>query len=107
MHIYIDESGIFSNPADKDNVASCIAGLAVPTTKKKELFKQFKALTRNWRDKNGEVKGSKLDEPQIASIIALLRKFDVILELIVIDLGLHTEGEITKFKDIQGGNMIW
>lgn len=106
MHIYVDESGIFSNPANKDNVASCIAALAVPTTKKKELFKQFKALTRNWRDKNGEVKGSKLDEPQIASIIALLEKFDVILELVVIDLGLHTEDEITKFKEIQVSNMI-
>jgi hypothetical protein len=106
MHIYIDESGIFSNPANKDNVACCIAALAVPTTKKKELFKQFKTLTRKWRDKNGEVKGSKLDEPQIASIIALLRKFDVILELVVIDLGLHTEEEITKYKELQVNSMI-
>ena len=106
MHIYIDESGIFSNPANKDNVASCIAALAVPTSKKKELFKQFKALTRDWRDKNGEIKGNKLDEPQIASIIGLLEKFDVILELVVIDLGLHTEDEITKFKEIQVSNMI-
>ena len=106
MHIYIDESGIFRNPANKDNVASCIAALAVPTTRKKELFKQFKALTRNWRDKNGEVKGSKLDEPQIAAIITLLQKFDVILELAVIDLGLHDEDEITKFKEIQVSNMI-
>ena len=106
MHIYIDESGIFSNPANKENVASCISALAVPTTKKKELFKQFKALTRNWRDANGEVKGSNLDEPQVASIIALLRKFDVILELVVIDLGLHTEDEITKYKELQVSNMI-
>jgi hypothetical protein len=106
MHIYIDESGIFRNPANKDNVACTIAALAVPTTKKKELFKQFKALTRNWTDKNGEVKGSKLDEPQIASVIALLRKFDVILELVVIDLGLHTEDEITKYKELQASNMI-
>ncbi len=106
MHIYIDESGIFSNPANKDSVASCIAGLAVPTTKKKELFKQFKALTHDWRDKNREVKGSKLDEPQIASIITLLRKFDVILELVVIDLGLHTEDEITKYKELQVSKMI-
>jgi len=106
MDIFIDESGIFRNPANKDNVASCIAALAVATTKKKDLFKQFKALTRNWRDKNGEIKGSKLDEPQIATIISLLRKFDVILELIVIDLGLHTEEEITKFKEIQVNNII-
>jgi hypothetical protein len=106
MHIYIDESGIFSNPANKDNVASVVAALAVPTTKKKELFRQFKRLTQNWTDKNGEIKGSKLDELQIASIIALLQKFDVILELVVIDLGLHTDEEITKFKEIQVDNMI-
>jgi hypothetical protein len=105
MHIYIDESGIFRNPANLDNVVSCIAALAVPTTKKKELFNQFKKLTYSWRDENGEVKGRSLDEEQIASVIALLQKFDVILELIVIDLGLHTEEEITKFKEIQASSI--
>jgi hypothetical protein len=101
MHIYIDESGIFRNPANKTNIASCVAALAVPTTKKKELFKKFKDLTVRWRDSNGEVKGKNLDEDQIAMVIALLKKFDVILELIIIDLGLHPEDEITKFKQIQ------
>jgi hypothetical protein len=105
MHIYIDESGIFRNPANQENVASCIAALAVPTTKKKELFKQFKALTYNWKDDNGEIKGTNLDEPEIASVISLLQKFDVILELVIIDLGLHTDDEITKFKELQANKM--
>jgi hypothetical protein len=105
MHIYIDESGIFRNPANQENVASCITALAVPTTKKKELFKQFKALTYNWKGDNGEVKGTNLDEPEIASVILLLQKFDVILELVIIDLGLHTEDEITKFKQLQANKM--
>jgi hypothetical protein len=98
MHIYIDESGIFRNPANQDNVASCVAALAVPTTKKKELFKQFKALTHGWADKNEEVKGRTLNEGQIASVIAFLQKFDVILQIAMIDLGLHSEDEITEFK---------
>jgi hypothetical protein len=105
MHIYLDESGIFRNPANKDNVASCIAALAVPTTKKKELFKQFKALTHGWRDENGEVKGTNLNEAQIARVISLLQKFDVILQLIIIDLGINTEEEITEFKAIQADKM--
>src|ERR1041385_4585805 len=79
MHIYIDESGIFRNPANKANVASVVAALAVPTSKKKELFKQFRTLTHEWRDENGEVKGSNLNEAEIALVIFLLRKFDVIL----------------------------
>ena len=101
MHIYIDESGIFRNPANQDNIASCIAALAVPTTKKKELFREFKRLTRGWGDKNGEVKGRTLDEGSIASVIDLLQKFDVLLQLVMIDLGLHTEDEITRFKEEQ------
>jgi Protein of unknown function (DUF3800) len=104
MHIYIDESGIFRNPANADNVASCIAALAVPTTKKKELFNQFKRLTHGWGD-NGEVKGKSLDEAQIASVIALLQKFDVLLQIAAIDLGVHTEDEITKFKKQQAENI--
>ena len=77
----------------------------MPTSKKKELFKQFRVLTHEWRDDNGEVKGSNLDEPEIAAVISLLREFDVILELVVIDLGLHTEGEITEYKRIQADKM--
>jgi len=105
MHIYIDESGIFRNPSNQDNVASCIAALAVPTTKKKEVFKQFKKLTHGWGDANGEVKGRTLDEGQIASVIALLQKFDVLLQVIMIDLGLHTEDGITRFKELQAGKI--
>jgi hypothetical protein len=58
MHICIDESGIFRNPANKDNIASCIAALAIPTSKKKDLFNEFKKLSYPWRDEKGEVKGN-------------------------------------------------
>jgi hypothetical protein len=101
MHTFIDESGIFSNPSNKTNIASVVAALSVPTTRKKELFRRFKELTTNWTDENGEVKGKNLDEEQIATIVSLLQKFDVILEMDVIDLGLHPEDEIDRFKRIQ------
>jgi hypothetical protein len=101
MHTYIDESGIFSNPANRTNIASVVAALAVPTEKKKDLFKKFKELTFRWKDDNGEIKGKNLDEEQIAAIVSLLQHFDVILEMDVIDLGLHSEDKINRFKEIQ------
>src|SRR5581483_3049721 len=42
---------------------------------------------------------------QIASVIALLQKFDVLLQIAMIDSGLHTEDEITKFKEEQARNI--
>lgn len=101
MHIYVDESGIFSNPASKANIASVVAALSVPTSRKKEVFKRFKELSVKWRDDSGEVKGKNLDEEQIAKVVSLLQKFEVILEMDVIDLGLHAEDDINRFKGIQ------
>src|SRR5438105_2010509 len=101
MHIYIDESGIFNNPANKSNVASCVVALVIPSTRKVKLFKEFKALTSNWVGSGDEVKGRNLGEVQIASVVALLQRYDVILEITAIDLGLHTQDEITAFKKRQ------
>lgn len=106
MHIYIDESGVFSNPANKDNVVSCVAALAIPSSKKVKLFKDFKSLSSEWVSLGEEVKGRSLDEDQIALVVALLQKYDVILEIIAIDLGLHTQDEITAFKKRQADGVI-
>jgi len=106
MHIYIDESGIFSNPANKSNVASCVVALVIPSARKVKLFKEFKALTSNWVGSGDEVKGRNLDEVQIASVVALLQRYDVILEITAIDLGLHTQDEITAFKKRQADQAV-
>lgn len=106
MHIYIDESGIFNNPANKSNIASCVAALAIPSSKKVKLFGEFRALTSGWRSPGDEVKGKNLDEKQIASVVAMLQKYDVVLEITAMDLGLHTQAEIAAFKQRQADEVI-
>ena len=99
MHIYIDESGIFRKPADKDNVASCLAALVIPSSNKVKLIKEFLGMSEDWPREKGEIKGRLLDEDHIAEVVALLQRYDALLEINAIDLGLHTEQEITEFKN--------
>jgi hypothetical protein len=106
MHIYIDESGIFNNLASKRNVASCVAALAIPSSKKVKLFEEFKTLTSGWSGPSGEVKGKELDEAQIAAVVAMLQKYDVVLEITAMDLGIHTQTEISSFKQRQADEVI-
>ena len=90
MHIYIDESGIFSNPNSKPNVASVVVALTVPSTYKVKLFREFSKLSEGLPTKDGEVKGRLLDEAQVASVVSLLAKYDCLVEINSIDIALHT-----------------
>lgn len=101
MHIYIDESGIFTNPSNKPNVASCIGALSLPTTKKKDILRDFQRLSYRWKKDNGEVKGKLLQESEITSLVELLIKYDVLFDCVVFDMGHHPDAEITKFKFTQ------
>jgi hypothetical protein len=98
MHIYIDESGIFSNPANKANYASVVVALTVPSTHKATLFKRFRELAATLPTDDGEVKGRLLDEDQIAAVLRLLAKFDCIVEINVIDLGIHTDDQLVEYQ---------
>ena len=105
MHIFIDESGIFGNPQGRENLASVVAALVIPSTQRKTILKKFKRLTRSWFPKDHEIKGRELDEDRIASIIRLLNRYDVCVQVTVMDLGLHTNDEITAFKERQANNI--
>jgi hypothetical protein len=72
MHIFVDESGSFVRPATGRNL-SCVGALVVPDGRLIVLERKFKRLVAGWNFPNGEVKGSALDESQIASVISLLR----------------------------------
>ncbi|MGB7200811.1 MAG: DUF3800 domain-containing protein [Pyrinomonadaceae bacterium] len=101
MHIYIDESGIFNNPDKKGSAPSCVGALIIPTSKKKEVFKEFDALKHRWGKSGQEVKGSKLDESQVAAVVALLQKYDVLFEVSTIDMALHPDEALTEYKKVQ------
>ncbi len=103
MYIYIDESGIFANPDNKDIAVSCIAALIIPEPFQKYIFKRFKHLKSSWGVGSGELKGSSLDEKQVSWVVSVLADYDIILKACVIDLGLHTNAQILKHKQERAG----
>jgi Protein of unknown function (DUF3800) len=98
MNIYIDESGIFRNPANKTNIASCVGALAIPSSQRREIIKEFKKLIRQWNLGTAEIKGKILGEVQISEVIQMLQQYEVILDLVIMDLGVLTDADITTFK---------
>ena len=106
MKIYIDESGVFSNPNNKPHAVSCIAGLIIPENIEGEIFKKFNDISSKWATDSGEIKGSRLNEPEVAATISLLRDYQVIFEVCAIDLGIHTNEEIEKHKRLQGDKLV-
>lgn len=104
MKIYIDESGTFS--VDKKQQAhsvSCVVALVVPSTKENDVFRffeQWKALPslKDKLDKNGEIKGSQLNEADFESFLLGLANFDLMLVVDIIDLGLTSNIEVEKHQ---------
>lgn len=105
MHIYIDESGNFVVPKDNKHRVSCVTALAIPSCSRREVVKEFKRLRSAWGS-NEEVKGSKLDEDQVAAVISLLRNYDVLTEICAIDMGGHSEQQVADYKRGQADTLI-
>ena len=98
MHVFIDESGPFSFPNPRRPSLSFCAALVVPTQALHSLVLEFRRLTRPWCDENGEIKGSKLNEHQFDSILHLYGVHGCAVEVVGIDLGLHTPELIEDHK---------
>ncbi len=105
MYIYIDESGIFANPSNKDKAISCVAALVMPEQYQKYIFKRFKHLKVSWGIGSGEPKGSKLSEEQIAYVISILNDYDVFVTAKGVDIGIHTDDQITTHRQGQAAKM--
>lgn len=105
MHIYVDESGIFANPAKKDMTVSCMAALVIPEPFQKYIFKRFKYLKSNWGMGCIEPKGSRLDKKQVSQIVSVLSRYDVIVSACCIDMGLHSDAHILVHKQGQANAM--
>lgn len=105
MYIFIDEAGAFQRPTPP-NVVSCVAALVVPESLARRLFRRFRKLTRPWRDGGCEVKGSRLDEVQLSEIVAAIRRYDVLLLVVAIDMSLHSERGVSRHKEEQARKII-
>src|SRR3990167_3752113 len=105
MNIYIDESGSFTSDMKKEHSISCVAALMIPDILEDSLFKQFEQwkLTmpdeKKDKNKNDEIKGSKLNEDEMGSFLAVLTRFDVIVEIVCIDMGGVSNTDVKKYQN--------
>jgi hypothetical protein len=97
LNIYIDEAGTFI-PTDRDNYVSCVAAVIVPSHRERYLFDGYLQLRTSWGSPKSEIKGSKMDERQVAHVLKLLSKYSVLVEISAIcTSGVEEEG-ITELK---------
>ena len=102
MYIFVDEAGTFQIPERKQNGSiSCVGALGIPEDDLEDIYSGFVKLKMNWGSAKGEIKGSKLDERQVKSLIAFLKEFDLIFEVVAIDMALQTHKGIIKHRMIQ------
>jgi hypothetical protein len=96
MKIFIDESGTFSG--FHAGSIGAVGALAIPNRKLALIESKYEKIRRRLPRYNGEVKGRLLNEQQIADVVALLAKNEVVFEITAIDLGLHTVEGVAGYK---------
>ena len=105
MKIFIDESGNFLRPASAEHLVSCVAALVFPATAEASLFRELLTLRTSW-GYDAEVKGSSLDEAQVAAVIDLLRRHQAVSFVAAIDMAGHTEEEVILYQRVQAAKVV-
>ena len=105
MHIFIDESGNFTIPNNTKSKISCVTSLTIPDEYLEKVNESFLYLRGSWGYGN-EVKGSKLNEKQISDVILLLRNYDVLVEIICLDVAAHSKESVDKYKEGQANKLL-
>lgn len=97
MHIFIDESGNFVSSGTKPGI-SVVGALVIPEARMAKIATKYAALRGRLPKDGGEVTGRLLNEAQIAEVVDLLRKNEVLLEIVAIDLNTHEPSDIEASK---------
>ena len=100
MHILIDESGTFTPLLGRHSV-SVVGGLIIPEQQFAKIEKTYKGLRPQLANDNEEVKGRSLSERAVASVVAMLHRYQVLFEVTAIDMGIHDETTIRAHKSAQ------
>jgi len=106
MNIYIDEAGIFVKPSQNKCAISAVGALIIPESKEKIIFSKFEALKRKWGFNSTEIKGSQLNESQVNSVIQILKNYNVMFEIIAIDMNIQSEDSIITDKLDRAQKMV-
>jgi len=105
MNIYIDEAGVFVVPSKDRCSISCVGGLVLPRQSVIKIFGDFCRLKESWGIKSDEVKGSRLSESQVNSLVTLLAQYDVIFHVVAIDMNKQSSKAISNHKFAQARNL--
>lgn len=98
MHIYIDESGSFASSDKPNSGISCIGALVIPDNRVSRIILEFELLSKRITKDKGEVKGRLLQEAEIAKVIKMLSKFEVLFFVVCADMNKQTNTTITNNK---------
>ncbi|WP_422061074.1 hypothetical protein [Sphingopyxis sp.] len=105
MHIFIDESGTFTGVGADAPAVSTLGALIVATHRLPKLFRRYERLRVNLPKRKGEVKGSQLNETQVAAVVDLLWKNGAIFCASMIDLADHTAKDIANHREKRGASL--
>jgi hypothetical protein len=106
LHIFIDEAGTFIQPKKNLSNVSTVGALIIPEKDIESIFQDFLALKEKWGYKDNEIKGSKLNEQQISDVISIVSKYDVMFEIVCIDMLTQNDQLITLHKMNQAKMMV-
>jgi len=105
MLIFIDESGSFVPTRNLQSSISCVSALAIPESQYERLVGKFELLLQKWGMTSEEPKGRILSESEISQTVTLLERFDVILKIATIDIGMHLPDEIAAHQQFQAAKL--
>jgi len=101
MHIYIDESGTFTG----QNNISAVGALIIPDRSVSGFSKLYSRLRSHLPKRNGEVKGSGLDEKQIKDLVAMLKALGCVFEFVGFDSAFTSEVDVIDHQKAQAQKM--
>lgn len=100
MHIFIDESGTFTGDPSRPGI-SVVGALVIPEARLARVERQYSALRPDLPKDRGEVKGRLLREPDVHSVVSMLVRNDVLLEISAVDMGMHSGAAVTAHQQRQ------
>ncbi|MEX2222860.1 MAG: DUF3800 domain-containing protein [Candidatus Rokuibacteriota bacterium] len=98
MHIFVDESGTHGRNAD---AVSVVGALTIPEARLARIEEKYAALRPDLPEEKGEVKGRLLGEADVARVVTMLLRYEVLFEVTAIDLAVHRPEEVVSHQMAQ------
>jgi len=106
MFIYVDESGAFAHPIGGGHSYGCAGALTIPGRSHGQIIEEFDKLKCLWGYTTQEVKGNKLKETEVASIVDVLYAGKARLHVAVTDMAYNTPNVIAERKREQADRLM-